>query len=414
MKQEILSNLDDAAQLEKLYRADRTTFKRAFNALASELPASPLARFWQARLNFPKEEISWGAGKDLVFVIIASLVAGLIAKLPVILSIDEELFYTRNLSFIPLPALCAWFAWKNKLAAGKIAVIAAAFLAGVLFINFLPRAANSDTLLLSCIHLPLFLWAVLGFAYAGDAPNSMDKRLGYLRYNGDLIVMTTLIVIAGGIMSGVTIGLFNLIGFQIERFYGDYIIVIGLSAAPIVGTYLVQTNPQLVGKVSPVIARIFSPLVLVMLLIYLVAIMYSGKDPYNDRDFLLTFNALLVGVMAIIFFSIAGTTKQATNRTGVWILLLLSMVTIVVNGIALSAILFRISTWGITPNRAAVLGSNVLVLLHLVWVTVQLYKVLARKKDLPDVGKSIAAYLPVYIVWVMIVAFIFPFLFGFR
>ncbi|WP_439882026.1 hypothetical protein ACSX1A_02465 [Pontibacter sp. MBLB2868] len=51
-------------------------------------------------------------------------------------------------------------------------------------------------------------------------------------------------------------------------------------------------HPDLVNKVSPVIARIFSPLVLVMLVIYLFAILYSGKNPYSDREFLIIFNLL--------------------------------------------------------------------------------------------------------------------------
>jgi NADH:ubiquinone oxidoreductase subunit K len=226
--------------------------------------------------------------------------------------------------------------------------------------------------------------------------------------------MTTLIVIAGAILTGVTIGLFSLIELKIEKFYFDYIVKFALPAAPILGTYLTQTNPQLVGKVSPVIARIFSPLVLVMLVIYLVAIIYSGKDPYNDRDFLIIFNALLVGVMAIIFFSIAGTSRSTQNITETWILFLLSVVTIIVNGIALSAILFRISEWGITPNRAAVLGSNVLILINLLIIAVQLERVIVKKAKITEVGKIISFFLPVYSVWAAIVTFIFPLIFGFK
>src|SRR5690606_24629420 len=131
---------------------------------------------------------------------------------------------------------------------------------------------------------------------------------------------------------GVTIGLFSLIGYNIEAFYAEYVVVFGLPAAPILGTYLTQGNPQLVDKVSPVIAKIFSPLVLVMLVIYLVAMVYSGKDPYNDREFLLIFNALLIGVMAIIFFSIAGTTGTRKSKPEILVLILLSVVTILVNG----------------------------------------------------------------------------------
>ncbi|MCH5600208.1 hypothetical protein [Niabella ginsengisoli] len=97
-----------------------------------------------------------------------------------------------------------------------------------------------------------------------------------------------------------------------------------------------------------------------------------------------------------------------------WVLFLLSIVTILVNGIALSAILFRISEWGITPNRAAVLGSNVLVLINLLLVTAQLFKILFRKESLLHVGKSISWYLPVYFIWAIVVTFVFPFLFGFK
>jgi len=413
MKDEIISNLENPAQLEKLYRADKSAFKRAFNALYPALKDNKL-KFWYERLNFAREEISWGTGKDLVFVIIASLLAGLIAKLPDLLPMNEDFFYPRNIGFIIFPALMAYFAWKNKISTGKIAFIAGATLVGLIFINSLPDVKKSDTLILSCVHLILVLWCVLGYAFVGERRNNEEKRLSFLKYNGDLVVMTTLILIAGAILTGITIGLFSLIGFNIEEFYFENIAVFGLPAAPIVGTYLIQTNPQLVGKVSPVIAKIFSPLVLVMLVIYLVAMVYSGKDPYNDREFLLIFNALLIGVMAIIFFSVAETSKTTKSQAEIWVLFLLSVVTVIVNGIALSAILFRISEGGITPNRAAVLGGNVLILINLMLVTTQLFRMLLKKADIAGVGKSIAFYLPIYFLWTIFVTFIFPLIFGFK
>jgi hypothetical protein len=424
MKEEILSSLDNPGQLEKLYRADKSCFKREFKALYPEFKDNVLVRFWNERINFANEEISWGTSKDLVFVIVASLIAGLIAKLPALFNIDEEFFYTRNIGFIVFPVLTAYFAWKNKLSIAKIAFIVGATLLGLIFINSFPDARvgdtvvfnvkTSDTLILSCIHLVLFLWSILGFAFVGEIKNNHERRLGFLKYNGDLVVMTTLIVIAGAIMSGLTIGLFSLIGFNIERFYFENIVVFLLPAAPILGTYLTQTNPQLVGKVSPVIAKIFSPLVLVMLVIYLVALVYSGKDPYNDREFLMIFNALLIGVMAIIFFSVAETSKASKSQAEIWILFLLSVVTVIVNSIALSAILFRISEWGFTPNRAAVLGGNLLILINLLLVTTQLFRVLFKKANITGVGKTISVYLPLYFLWTIIVTFIFPLIFGFK
>jgi hypothetical protein len=414
MKEEILANLNQPAQLEKLYRSDKGLFKREFAALYPEVKGTAPADFWNERLNYESEDINWGTSSELLLIVVASLFAGFIAKLPAIFNINEEFFYSRNISFIVFPLLTAYFARKNKLSTGKIAFIAVATLAGLIFINLFPNVKSSDTLILSCIHVPLFLWAILGFAFVGDQRFNENGRLGFLKYNGDLVVMTTLILIAGGIMSAITVGLFSLIGFRIEEFYFKNVAIFGLAAAPIVGTYLTQTNPQLVGKVSPVIAKIFSPLVVVMLVAYLIAMVYSRKNPYNNREFLLIFNALLIGVMALIFFSVAETSKTKESPMQTWILFVLSVITIIVNGVALSAILLRITEGGITPNRAAVLGSNILILINLLLVTAQLFKVVSKKDGIGGVGKVIAKYLPVYFIWAIIVAFIFPSVFGFK
>ncbi|WP_460924128.1 hypothetical protein [Pontibacter brevis] len=149
-------------------------------------------------------------------------------------------------------------------------------------------------------------------------------------------------------------------------------------------------------------------------MIYLGAIIFSGKDPYNDREFLLLFNLLLIGVMALIFFSVAEGSAKEKHHAGTWVLLLLSVVTVLVNGIALSAISFRISEWGITPNRVAVLGGNILMLVHLLIVTVMLFKASRKKAAITGVGRSIVLYIPVYFVWAAVVVFLFPLLFGFK
>jgi len=411
---EILSNIDNPKELEKLYQGNKTAFKTEFNVLYPKLTDNKLADYWNERLNYENSEISWGGKNELLFVIIASLLAGVIAKLPELLNINAESFYQRNIGLIIFPILTTYFIWKNNLPTKKIVFAGVAFLIALIFINLLPTDIKSDTLLLSCIHLPLFLWAVLGYSYVGDNVKSSHKRLDFLRYNGDLVIMSTLILIAGGILTAITIGLFELIGFKIEKFYSNYIVVFGLAAVPIVATYITQTNPQLVNKVSPVIAKIFSPILLVTLVVYLVAILYSGKDPYNDRDFLMVFNLLLIGVMAIILFSVAETFKKNENRTSSYILLALSIVTVIVNGIALSAILFRISEWGVTPNRLAVLGGNILILINLLIVTFKLYKNVSKKADISEVENSISGFLPVYIIWTIIVTFIFPLIFNFK
>jgi len=414
MKQEIVTHIDNPAYLEKLYRRDKAKFTTSFSEVYPDLADHKLAEFWQERLAYESSSISWGSKVDLIFVVVASFIAGLIAKIPATFSISEDFFYPRNIGFILFPFLIAFFAWKNNISTKMIAIIAAIIAVCLLYINLLPDNTGSDTVILACLHLPVLLWILLGAAFAGNDLKDFNKRLDFLRFNGDGIVMIAVLGIAAGILSGITFGLFSLIGINIEQFFQNYIVVFGLPAIPIVATFLTYSNPQLVNKVSPIIAKLFSPAVLVMLVVYIIAIIYSGKDPYNDREFLLLFNSLLIGVMALIFFSVAETSGQHKNRSDIWIIFLLSLVTIIVNGIALSAIVFRIAEWGFTPNRLAVLGSNILMLVHLLIIASSLFLTIKRKSGTMEVGKSIVKYIPIYFVWAVIVVFLLPLIFGFE
>ncbi|MDQ3191602.1 MAG: hypothetical protein M3Q58_08415 [Bacteroidota bacterium] len=414
MREEIKNNLDKPRQIEKLYRDNKIAFKQEFNLVYKDIQENSTAQVWNERLNFENEEISWGTNKELTFILIAAFIAGILAKIPEFTTIKAEYFYPRNIAFIVFPLLTAYFSWRQKNQNNRIVFCTVAILISLLYINILPDDSKSDTFILACIHMPLFLWAILGFSFVGDNLKSYNRRLDFLKYNGDLVVMTTIILIAGVILTGITIGLFSMINFEIFEFYFKYIVIWGLAASPIIGTYLVQTNPQLVNKVSPVIAKIFTPIVLTTLVIYLLAVIRTGKDPYNDRDFLIIFNALLIGVMAIILFSIAETSKNSESKIGTILLFGLSIMTIIVNGIALSAILFRISEWGITPNRLAVLGGNILILTNLLMVTYRVFKTIKDRNEIENVEKSIASFLPIYSLWTILVTFIFPLLFNFK
>ncbi|RIW12548.1 DUF4153 domain-containing protein [Algoriphagus lacus] len=414
MKELILSNLEHPFELEKLYRKNKSEFKTSFNSLYPEIMGKGTADFWNARLNLESETVSWGTFHEWRFILIAAAIAWVLAKLPAIFTWDEEFFYTRNLGFIVFPFVSAYFAWKNRIPLKSILIPLVTVLAAALYINLLPEDKASDTLILACIHLPLLLWGILGYVFSGAEGKRLSKRLDYLNFNGDAVIMGAILGLAGLLMSGITVGLFSLIDINIEKFYFEYIAVFGLVAAPLVATHLTQKIPQLVNKVAPIIAKIFSPLVLIMLVIYLGAIVYAGKDPYNDREFLMLFNMLLIGVMGLIFFSVAEASGQGNSSSGKWVLASLSLVTILVNGVALSAIAFRISEWGITPNRMAVLGVNILMLIHLIQVSRKLISTVQNKSHLKEVGLVLVKYLPVYLIWSAIVVFLFPLLFGFE
>jgi hypothetical protein len=414
LREQILENLNQPELLERLYRSNPTNFKKEFDSLYPTLKDRQPAQFWHERLHYEGMSVSWGNSKELAIVMLMCLFAACITKLPTLFHWDQELFLMRNIGFIVFPVLSIFYFWKQSVGMTKMIGIMVIYLIALVYINVLEPNLKHDTPILAYIHLPLFLWTIFGISFVGDHYNIYSKRIEFLRFNGDLIILSILIFLAGVALTIATLGLFSLIKFDISKFYVDYIVRLGLASLPIVSTYIIYTNPQLVHKVSPLIARLFSPLVLITLVCYLIAIAYTQKDPYNDREFLLIFNGLLIGVMAIIVFSIAETARNTQNQWGIIVIFLLSVVTILVNGIALSAILYRISEWGITPNRMAVLGGNILILIHIVIIAFQLFRMIKYKKSMGIVEQSIAKFLPVYIIWTFIVTFLFPVLFGFK
>jgi len=419
MKEKIKVNINNPDELERLYHDDRKSFESSFEELYSEIENSDLAKFWKARLAFNARagNLLKISRLDVLVMITACIVTGFFIKIPGLFNInlDDFLFYEKNAGIIVFLGLSIYTIWINRIFDSKKLIITLlAFLIPVVYINLLPSNRNSASINLAYIHLPLLMWCTYGLIFIDFNFKDRSKRIEYIKHNGDLAVMGAIILIAGGILTGVTIGLFDAINFSIEKFYMDNIVLIGLVSAPIVTTFVIKNYIYLTNKIAPVIANIFSPLVLLTLVIYLIAIAISGKNPYADRDFLLIFNIMLIGVMSIIVFSVSEASLLRKHKLNEMILFLLSIITLIVDLIALSAIFYRLGEYGVSPNRLAVLGSNILILGNLVLIMVDLYKINFKQEKIAKVGLTIAKYLPVYIIWTLIVIFGFPAIFGMR
>jgi len=413
MENEIKININNPKQLEKLYREHKSAFSIAFNNIYPELTNEPAAQAWNERLNYKDEQIAWGNKNEIIFIVVAALVGGIIAKAPSFFGIAYNVYLSKNIGFIVFPILTVYFVWKQQLSMNKLILPFILFLGSAIFVNSIPYNVKSATFILSTIHLPIFLWAILGYAFIGGDLNNSQRKIEFLKFNGNFIVMTGLIYISGMFFTGITIALFGLLKMDITKFYFEQIAVWGLAAIPMLSTYLIQNNPALVNKISPTIAKIFTPIVFVTLLVFLIALIYNGQHLYNDRNFLLVFNIVLIGVMAIILFSLTEATNNISSKFNLFILLGLALLTIIANAIALSAISFRLSEYGLSPNRLAVLGANLLVFIHLLFVSYGLFNNLKGKASIQYIEGSIALFIPAYAVWAAFVTFAMPFLFKF-
>ena len=407
----IQQNVSNSKELEKLYQSQPQQFKSAFLSNLNDLPNVPLIEFWKERLNFTAEKKVLFPKDILIVLLILIGISGIIAKLPIWLSLAPEFYFQRNIGLILFPAVTAFFLYKNKSSNTSIAAFSLLLILIAVFINLLPANQQSQTLMIACMYLPFLLWSISGVAAAGNSINKRENWISYLQMNGDWIVMSAILSITGGIITGITVGLFELIQVKLEIILSQHLLYWALPAIPIIALILVNQFPNLINRVAPTIANIFSPLVLVVLIAYLTTLLLTGKNPYNNRDFLILFNVMLMGVMALILFA-SGNKHESTNSFIHFNLTALSWVAIAINLIAVSAIVFRIVQWGFTPNRVTVLGSNILILIHLIWVSLALTKQIKGKKNTTAIHNAIALFIPAYMVWAAINIFIFPFLFG--
>jgi hypothetical protein len=416
MKEKIKEHINDPEKLEQLYHDDRIAFESGFEEVYSEIEKSEMAKYWKIRLDYNKtpDKIKKFSLPDILILISACLIAGFLIKIPDIFNVrmTDFIFYEKNAGIIVFFGLTIYVVWTNRIFDLKrLTLILITFLVLTIYVNLLPSVNDSASINLVYIHLPLLMWCIFGLVFIDFNIKDKIKRIEYIRYNGDLAILAAIIVIAGGILTGITVGLFDAIGINIENFYMKNVVIIGAVSVPIVATYIIKNYTALTNKIAPVIANIFSPLVLLTAIIYLMALAISGKDPYSDREFLLIFNIMLLGVMAVIVFSISETSTTRKQKFNELILFILSIVTVIIDLIALSAIFYRLGTFGITPNRLAVLGSNILILGNLVLLIIDLYKVNFKKTLIKEVELTISKYLPVYLIWILFVIFGFPLIF---
>lgn len=416
---QIIKNRNEPKVLETLYRNNPEGFAAAFQVARAEYPDEPIFAVWQERLNYEANgvekknqlEKSGGRlmGKDLMVMGLLATLAGLSTRLLLYL-IDQQNIAPANLIFGIAPFMAAYFVYENKPSKPLVYTLAGLFGGAAVYLNLLP-VAEKDSIMLAYLHLPVFLWVLVGLAFTGQRFQSVQARLAYLRFNGAFGILYATMAISGMLLTALTMALFELVGMDISEFYFNNVVVFGAAALAVAGCYLVSGSLKLARNMAPYIAKIFSPLVLATLLAYLATAGAVGKNPFLDRNFLIAFNGVLLSVLAVTIFSLAESGAEEKRRLSDYINAALIGLALLVDTVALAAILFRLSSYGITPNRIAALGVNLLIWVNLLWTGRAYLGFLKGKSGVASVQETIAKYLPVYGLWAAFVVIVFPILF---
>lgn len=246
------------------------------------------------------------------------------------------------------------------------------------------RPFQEQYLTLVAMHLPLLAWAGVGvflIAEHGDAAN----RFAFLIKSLELFIMGGLFVIAGGLFTGITVGLFQALDVEFPVLVQRLFIAGGGGLIPVVATAVIydpsappagQAFDQGLSKLVALLMRILLPLTLLVLVVYLAFIPFNFRAPFDNRDVLIIYNGMLFAVVALLVGATPINQAELSPRLRQWLrlgIIAVAALALIVSVYALAAILYRTFLDRLTPNRLAFIGWNVfnigLLLLLLLYQT---------------------------------------------
>ena len=393
----------------------------SLDELSREFAREHSERLWK-QLVLPGEPDTPAAARsrrELPVMVLFAAVAALGIKVPSLFGIDladdgSGAFYARNLGLFALPALAAYFCWQRRVSPRVIGVVAGLFALGAVAANTFPLAEDSQSIVLSSIHLPLALWLVVGVAYVGGDWRSDRRRMDFVRFTGEWLIYFALLGLGGGVLMAFTVGTFNAIGVDAEGFISSWLLPCGAMAGVVVAAWLVEAKQSVIENMAPVLTRVFTPLFAAALLALLVGIVWTSNGIDVERDALIIFDLLLVVVLGLLLYAISA--RDLTAPPGLFdrLQLMLVVSALLIDALVLLAITGRITEWGFTPNKTAALGENLILLVNLSWSAWLYARFLRKSAPFSALERWQVAYLPVYSAWAALVVVVFPPVFGYR
>ncbi len=401
----------------------------AIDALTREFAREHSDRLWkQLVLSGDRSEGGTESaatyGSRRMWVALALAVAAAIAiKVPALFGIefdpDDEpggAFYALNIAFFTLPFIAAYFAWERPLRRSSRLWLVGVFAVAAAVVNSFPFSPSlrSHTQILTILHLPIALWMGVGVAYVGGRWRGSERRMDFIRFTGELFIYFVLIALGGIVLVGLTFVLFQAIGIDVQHQVRGWIVPCGMAAATVIATWLVEAKQSVIENMAPVLTRIFTPLFAVVLLVFIVTMVWTGRGINVEREILIVFDLVLAVVFGLLLYTVSARDPLAPPGLLDWIQLTLVVTALVVDVLALWAIGIRISDFGFTPNRVAALGENVVLLVNLIGSAVLYAGFLRRRAPFSRLLEWQTSYVYVIAAWAAVVAILFPPLFGFR
>jgi hypothetical protein len=383
--------------------------------LSREFAREHSGRLWkQLALRSDDEPALASSGwiETLVFAVAAGVVVQ-VARLAAGFPDEEPTWLGRNASLLVLPLLAGYFAHRRRLDRRQWVLAAVPFVLAALVVNLYPYGANSASEVLVALHLPVVLWFAVAYPYMGGTVRSHERRMDFVRFTGEWFIYYALIALGGGVLMALTALIVEPTGVGVE-WIPEWVLLSGAAGAVIVAAWLVESKQRVVENMAPVLTMIFTPLFAVMLAGATVVYAVTGVGEAFDRDLIGVFDALLLVVLALVLYGMSARDPSTSPDWMDRIQLVAIVSALVLDIMVLGTMVARVGDLGFTPNRAAALGLNLVLLVNLGGAALLSVRFLTGRTRLHRLERWQTTYLPVFALWAAAVVVVLPPLFSFR
>jgi hypothetical protein len=272
-----------------------------------------------------------------------------------------------------------------------------------------PRLFQEQYLTLMVLHLALLAWAAVGVV-ALARRGGPENRFAFLVKSLEAFVVAGLLAIAGGLLIAITFGLFNALGIELPVVVQRLFVAGGGGLIAVVAVALVydpraapaeQAADEGLSKLVALLMRLLLPLSVGVLLVYLAFIPFNWREPFENRDVLMIFNAMLFAVVALLMGATPVHGPELGEKGQTWLrrgIIALAVLALLIGLYALAAILYRTAVDRITPNRLIFIGWNLVNIAILATLLVQQVRS-GRMRWLPAIHQAFAVGAVLYLAW---------------
>ena len=385
------------------------------DGLSREFAREHSGRLWkQLVLSAPDtHEASTGRWTAALAFAVGAAITVQVARLVAGFPDEEPSWLFRNATLFVLPFLAGWFAVARQLDLRRCLVAAAPFAIAAVVVNVYPYDTDASTEVLVAAHLPVLLWFVVAYPYLEGDIGSLERRMDFVRFTGEWVIYYALIALGGGVLLALTVLILEPTDVVDPEGIVLWVMLSGAAGAVVVAAWLVESKQRVVENMAPVLTMLFTPLFAVMLAGSAVVYAVTAPSSTFVRELLGVFDALMVVVLGLVLYGMSAREPSPVPGWSDRVQLVAVVSALMLDVMVLGAMAARIGDLGLTPNRVAALGLNLVLLVNLAgtaWLSVRF---LRGRGTYHRLERWQTTYLPMFPLWATAVVVVLPPAFGF-